>query len=91
MAGSGDQTSSPHVNRGPSESMIKGCPGTARGWPTLFRGGPPGLRPGHPQCRFVDELEWLNVLGLQPLGAFGHAELHSLSFLQAAEAARLNR
>src|SRR5271155_5641987 len=33
----------------------------------------------------------LNVLRLPALGAFGHVELHGLAFLQAAEAASLNR
>ena len=36
-------------------------------------------------------LNSLNVFSLQSLGALGHAELDALSFLQALEAARLNR
>src|SRR5579863_1497376 len=36
-------------------------------------------------------LDCLYVLGLPALGALGHVELHGLAFLQAAEAARLNR
>src|SRR6202007_3400300 len=35
-------------------------------------------------------LNSLNVFSLQTLGAFGHAELYALSFLQALEAARLD-
>jgi len=35
-------------------------------------------------------LDCLNVLSLPALLAFGHVELHLLSFLQAAESARLN-
>jgi hypothetical protein len=36
-------------------------------------------------------LDSLNVLSLPALWAFGDVELHGLAFLQAAEAARLNR
>src|SRR6266576_5214827 len=36
------------------------------------------------------DLDRLNVLGLPALWAFGHLELHRLSFLQAAKAASLN-
>src|ERR1700680_4305748 len=36
-------------------------------------------------------LDRLNVLSLPALGALGDIELHGLAFLQAAEAARLNR
>jgi len=36
-------------------------------------------------------LDSLNVLSLPALGAFGDVELHGLAFLEAAEAARLNR
>ncbi len=36
-------------------------------------------------------LDSLNVLSLPALGAFGHVELDGLAFLQAAEAAGLNR
>jgi len=36
------------------------------------------------------DLDSLNVLSLPALRAFGHVELHSLPFLQAAEAASLN-
>jgi len=36
-------------------------------------------------------LDSLNVFRLPALGTLGHLELHSLSFLQAAKAARLNR
>ena len=35
-------------------------------------------------------LDSLNVLGLPTLGAFGHAELPGLPFLQASKAASLN-
>jgi hypothetical protein len=42
---------------------------------------------GHPN-RYLDSL---NVLSLPALGALGDVELHGLAFLQAAEAARLNR
>ena len=37
------------------------------------------------------QLDSLDVLSLPALRAFGHVELHGLAFLQAAEAARLNR
>ena len=48
---------------------------------------------GWPPClrRFVSGLCRLDVLGLPPLGALYHVELHLLAFLQTAESARLNR
>ena len=39
---------------------------------------------------FDYDLDGLNVLGLPALRAFGHFELHSLPFLQAAKAASLD-
>ena len=38
----------------------------------------------------VYRLDSLNVLSLPAFGAFGHIELHGLSFLQAAKASSLN-
>ena len=37
------------------------------------------------------QLDSLDVLRLPALGALGHVKLHGLAFLQAAEAASLNR
>ena len=55
----------------------------------------PGIlaNPGHlvllrDRCRYLDSG---NVLRLPAFGAFGHVELDGLAFLQALEAASLNR
>ena len=51
--------------------------------------GGPGAT--HLDLAMIASLDRLNVLRLQTLGSLGHAELHALTFLQALEAARLNR
>ena len=44
-----------------------------------------------PVTGILSHLDSLDVLCLPALGAFGHVELHGLAFLQAAEAAGLDR
>ena len=47
-------------------------------------------RPFLANCYLRSSLDTLDVLCLPALGAFDHVKLHLLSFLQAAEAARLD-